>query len=136
MTEKELKRLGKAELCELVAAQGKKIERLEEELADAKQKLEDREVTLSSCGTLAEAALKLNGILEDADRAAEQYVESLRDREAEADSIIEDANRRADEIVHSAEISAGEILAKADAAAQDKLESFTAQFKEFITSHT
>ena len=39
MTEKELKRLGKAELCELVAAQGKKIERLEEELADAKQKL-------------------------------------------------------------------------------------------------
>ena len=98
--------------------------------------LEDREVTLSSCGTLAEAALKLNGIFEDADRAAEQYLESLRDREAEADSIIEDANRRADEIVHSAEISAGEILAKADAAAQDKLESFTAQFKEFITSHT
>ena len=136
MTEKELKRLGQSELCELVAAQGKKIERLEEELADAKQKLEDREVTLSSCGTLAEAALKLNGIFEDADRAAEQYLESLRDREAEADSIIEDANRRADEIVHSAEISAGEILAKADAAAQDKLESFTAQFKEFITSHT
>ena len=42
MTEKELKRLGKAELCELVAAQGKKIERLEEDVSDAKQMLDVR----------------------------------------------------------------------------------------------
>ena len=129
MTEKELKKLGKAELVEMLNTQNKKMERLEEELSEARARLEQRDVAISQCGTLSEAALKLSGIFEDADRAAEQYLESIRDREA-------DANLRAEEIIHNAKISAEEMLAEADAKAQEKLENFTAQFKEFITSHT
>lgn len=136
MTEKELKKLGKAELVEMLNTQNKKMERLEEELSEARARLEQRDVAISQCGTLSEAALKLSGIFEDADRAAEQYRESIRDREAEADRIIDDANLRAEEIIHNAKISAEEMLAEADAKAQEKLENFTAQFKEFITSHT
>ena len=124
MTEKELKKLGKAELVEMLNTQNKKMERLEEELSEARARLEQRDVAISQCGTLSEAALKLSGIFEDADR------------EAEADRIIDDANLRAEEIIHNAKISAEEMLAEADAKAQEKLENFTAQFKEFITSHT
>ena len=80
MADKELKRLRRSELLELLVAQGRRLEQLERELADAKAELENRAITISSAGTLAEAALKLNGVFEAADAAAKQYLENLERR--------------------------------------------------------
>ena len=46
MTDKELKKLSRAELLEMLIAQSKKLSRVEEELAKAKEKLEKREIAL------------------------------------------------------------------------------------------
>ena len=59
MTEKELKKLNRAELLEMLIAQSKKLARTEEELTAAQRELERREIAISASGTLAEAALKL-----------------------------------------------------------------------------
>ena len=64
LTEKELKKLNRYELLELLVAQGKKLDRLQAELDEANAELERRKIAVDSSGSMAEAALKLNGIFE------------------------------------------------------------------------
>jgi light-regulated signal transduction histidine kinase (bacteriophytochrome) len=84
MTDKELARLGRRELLELLIQQSKEMAQLQQELDEAKAQLARREITIESCGTLAEAALKLSGIFEAADAAAAQYLENIK-RHGEAE---------------------------------------------------
>ena len=86
MTEKELRKLNRAELLEMLIAQSKKLNRVEEELSAAQKELERRKIAITTSGSLAEAALKLNGIFEAADQAAAQYLDSLREQESNAGS--------------------------------------------------
>ena len=73
MVEKELKKLSRRELLEILIMQSKRVEKLEAQLAEANRKLEDRRIRLESVGSIAEAALALNNVFEAAQRAAEQY---------------------------------------------------------------
>ena len=77
MTDKELQRLRRSELLEILLSQQKQIESLKSELAEAKKQIEDRKLILARSGSSAEAALKLNGIFEAAQRAADQYLFSI-----------------------------------------------------------
>lgn len=84
VTEKELRKLNRAELLEMLIAQSKKLSRVEDELSAAQKELERRKIAITTSGSLAEAALKLNGIFEAADQAAAQYLDSLREQESNA----------------------------------------------------
>lgn len=70
-------RLSRQELLEVLVKQSRRIDELEAQLKEANEKLAQRELIVGSAGTLAEAALKLNHIFEDADAACRQYRESL-----------------------------------------------------------
>ena len=81
MTDKELKRLSRAELLELLLEQVEENEALRAEIADLKGQLEDRVIKIENAGSIAEAALRLNGVFEAAEAAAKQYVDSLKELE-------------------------------------------------------
>ena len=55
MTEKELLKLRRSELLEIMLAQSSEIDKLRAELAETKAKLEDREIKIQNAGSLAEA---------------------------------------------------------------------------------
>ena len=78
MTDRELRRLSRAELLEMLIAETEENARLREELAQARSALADRRILLEKSGSIAEIALRLNGIFEAADRAAQQYLQSVR----------------------------------------------------------
>ena len=78
MSNKELKNLNRKQLLELLLEQTERAERLEEKLKELQRKLDDRMLTESNAGSIAEASLKLNGIFESAQNAAEQYLENIR----------------------------------------------------------
>lgn len=78
MTDKELKRMSRAELLELLIEQMEENERLRQSLAKANAALADRQITLDRAGSIAKAALELNKVFEAADLAARQYVENVR----------------------------------------------------------
>lgn len=78
MTDRDLKKLSRADLLELLLEQRKINARLYTELQDAKEKLACREIEIATAGSLAEAALRLNGVFEAADQAAKQYLENVR----------------------------------------------------------
>lgn len=78
MTDKELRRLSRAELLEMLLAQTEENRQLRERLRETEKALADRRITLEQAGTMAEAALKLNGVFDAVDRAVQQYLENVR----------------------------------------------------------
>ena len=101
MTEKELRKLGRAELLELLLEQAREFEALEQRLNAAEAALQ-----LETCGSIAEASLKLNGVFEAAQKAAEQYQQNVE--------------RLCQEKISAAESQAQEILARAKKAANQQ----------------
>lgn len=77
MTDKELRRLSRAELLEMLLAQTEENDRLKKRLEEAEKALEDRRVDIARAGSLAEASLQLNQVFAAADQAAKQYLENV-----------------------------------------------------------
>ncbi|MBQ8752111.1 MAG: DNA repair protein [Clostridia bacterium] len=86
MTEKELKRLRRADLLELLIEQTQENLRLRQELEEARAKLADRAVRIERSGSLAEAAMQLSGVFEAAQDACSRYIENIRLRSLEEES--------------------------------------------------
>ena len=80
MTPKELRRLRRSDLMEMLLELSKENLQLRQELDEANQKLRDRTIRIEEAGSLAEAALLLNGVFEAAQAACQQYEENLRMR--------------------------------------------------------
>ena len=91
MTEKELLKLKRSEMLEIMLAQSREIDKLREELEEAKAKVEDRELRLKDCGNIAEASLRLTNIFTEAQKAVDLYVENIK-RRAAAESGEADFN--------------------------------------------
>ena len=99
MTEKELKKLNRYQLLELLMMQTERADRLQERLEEAERQLNERTVRISELGSIAEAALQLNQVFETAQNAADQYLREAVDRaEREAALIVERAKLQAGEI--------------------------------------
>ena len=78
MTDKELRRLSRGELLEMLIAQTEENRQLKIRLERAEAQLRDRRIAVEKAGSLAEAALQLNRVFEAADKAAQQYLENVR----------------------------------------------------------
>lgn len=78
MTKKELKKLSRADLLELLIEQSEELNELRARLTIAEESLKNREIAVSRAGSIAEASLILNGVFEAAQAACEQYLDNVR----------------------------------------------------------
>lgn len=78
MTDRELRKLSRADLLELLLKEHKENEQLRLQLEQAQEKLTSREIEIEVAGSLAEAALRLNDVFKAADQAAAQYLHNVR----------------------------------------------------------
>ena len=76
--DKELKRLRRQDLLELLVAQSEEIDRLRAQLAKTQDQLNEKTIAMREAGSLAEAAVKISGVMEAAQEAADIYLESLK----------------------------------------------------------
>ena len=90
MTPKELRLLRRSDLMEMLLELSQENRELRRELEDAKRQLQDRTIRIREAGSLAEAALQLNGVFEAAQAACQQYEENLRLRCQDPTVIWED----------------------------------------------
>lgn len=74
----ELKRLSRSDLLEMLIEQVRENDRLKAELEEKDRLLQDRQIKIQECGSIAEAALKLNGVFEAAQAAALQYIDNVK----------------------------------------------------------
>lgn len=79
MNDKELRKISRKELLEVLLEQAKKIESLEKELQKTKEELNSKKLVISESGNLAEASLKLSGIFEVAQQAADEYIYNIKE---------------------------------------------------------
>lgn len=89
VTEKELKKLNRYQLLELIILQTEEMEKLKKELEETKAKLEKRQIIMEKVGNIAEASLQLSGIFEAAQMAADVYLESVKEYVGAAEEIVE-----------------------------------------------
>lgn len=123
--DKGVQKLKRGELLEILIEQNRenealrnKIMSLEEENDSLKEKINDRKIRIEKAGSLAEAALSINGIFDSAHAAAKQYLDNLEElyeREAEtigmkedkarkaSQEMLDDAVRKCDELTNSTE---------------------------------
>ncbi len=109
MKDKKLKRLRRAELLELLLEQTRETERLRERLAEAEIALTQRFLKLREAGDLAHAVVAINNVMEDAQKAAQQYLDNIAAMEEETrktcEKMIDDARQEAARIIENAENS-------------------------------
>lgn len=85
MTERELRRLSRTDLLELLLAQRKENEQLKRILDETQSQLADRTISIENAGSLAEASLQLSGIFSAAQDSCQFYLENIKllnDRQA------------------------------------------------------
>lgn len=70
--------MSRAALVEIIYELQRTVGALRAELSDAQEKLEERYIALSEVGNLADAAVRLNGLMEAAQRTAEDYLLQVR----------------------------------------------------------
>ena len=124
MTNKELRKLSRAELIDILFELQTQNENLTAENRELAAQLESRQLQITEAGSFAEAALRLNGVFEAAQAAADQYVRCTKDSLAIAERTLAAAKRQADTLVQEATAQAQKLLADADA----RLESSWSQF--------
>lgn len=78
MTDKELQRLSRRELLEMLVLLTEENDALKQRLQEAEAQLADRQIRIANAGSIAEAALQISGVLEAAETAAQQYLENVR----------------------------------------------------------
>lgn len=102
MTDKELKRLGRAELVEMLLAQVDENEKLKTQLKEIQEQLDRRQIAIHEAGSIAEAALRLNGVFEAAQTAAAEYLENVKRMSGEGEALLrgmeEEAKQKAEAI--------------------------------------
>ena len=88
MTDKELKKLRRVELLELLLDQAMEKENLQKQLKEAQNALACRELQLKEAGSIADAALRLNDIFTSADQAAQDYLNGVRAMQEQEQELL------------------------------------------------
>ncbi len=88
--EVDLRRMSRRELLTMLLDMKIREDKLIQALAEARMKADDRQIRIERAGSIAEAALELNGIFAAAQKAADDYLASIRL-----------SNKHSEELLHS-----------------------------------
>ena len=130
MTDRELRKLSRAELLGLLLEESRENERLREQLNQANQALIGKNIALTKAGSIAEAALALNGVFDAAEQAAQQYLDNIQRLSGEQQTLCQ---RMEDEARQKAEEMLAETrrrCSQMEAEAQAKCEEMTASAQQ------
>jgi transcription termination factor NusB len=106
MTDKEFKRLSRAQLIDIIYKLQLELDKVNEEKQELESKLADKRLRLQSAGNIAEAALEINDCFRSAQNAADQYLNEIKvireETVAERHRILKEAKAEAEAIVAGA----------------------------------
>lgn len=117
MTNKELRKLSRAQLLELLLTQSRALEETQAQLAAAQEELSSRNLSVQEAGNLAEAAMKLNDVFLSAQNAADQYLFNVKNQ----NSVVDQALGQAEKIISDAKAQAAAL----EAQTQEKCDAMT-----------
>ena len=103
MISKELKRLNRRELVDVIYQLKKNEEQLQEQITALEAELQDRRIHLSVAGSIAEAATDITDIFSVAQSTADLYLNEIasmrEDAKRECERMIEEAGKKVETIM-------------------------------------
>ena len=112
MTDKEFKRLSRAQLIEIIYQLQLELDKVNEEKQALERDLADKRLRLSNAGNIAEAALEINDCFRSAQNAAEQYLNEIKaireETEAQRKRILAETKAEAEAIIAGAKNTQGD----------------------------
>ena len=112
MTDKEFKRLNRAQLIDIIYQFQLQVEKLTARNQALETELADRRLRLRNAGNIADAALEINDCFRSAQNAAEQYLNEIQaireETEAEKQRILAQARAEAEAIIAGAKKTQGD----------------------------
>ena len=129
MTDKEFKRLSRAQLIEIIYQLQLQIDTLNEEKQSLEGELADKRLRLSNAGNIAQAALEINDCFRSAQNAAEQYLNEIK-------AIREDTEAERERILAQAQAEAAAILADAGRVQSNDDSAIDAILEEIQQGHS
>ena len=106
MTEKDLRKLNRYQLLELLVVQTERADKLQARLEETEKQLQEQNLQIASLGSIAEASLQLNGVFRAAQEAADMYLDAAKKH---AQEIEEAAHKKAAEILTQTQAQARRI---------------------------
>lgn len=135
MKEKDLKHMNRSELLQMLLAQAEEVKSLRAQLEQAQAQLQERKIAIDEAGSIAEAALKLNGVFDAAQAAAQEYldnIQSLSGRQEEvARKIQEEAEEKARQTMAQADAYSQKVHREAD----EYLKQVLGSARSFLQDH-
>ena len=128
MTEKELKKLNRYQLLELLIMQTTRADQLQKQLEEVQNKLNSREMDLASVGSIAEASLQLSGIFNAAQDSCQCYMDNIRllseRQSAICQQMEEETKERCNKMVSEAEMKSQQCWENCSAKIRQLAESY------------
>ena len=128
MTEKELRRLSRTDLLELLLAQRRENEQLRCILDQTQSQLADRTIKIEKAGSIAEASLQLSGIFTAAQDSCQYYMDNIKllsERQAQVCQQMEqETQEKCDRMVAEAEQKAQQCWENCSAKIKALVDSF------------
>lgn len=132
MTDKELRKLSRSDLLELLISQTEENRVLKSRVDQMQDQLLDRRIAVDKAGSIAEASLQLNGVFQAAEKAAQQYLENIQRISEEQDTIGRNIREKATEEAEAIRADAEKIRQEADAYSRKVHEQADAYWKQVI----
>lgn len=131
MTDKELRRLSRKELLQMLLIQSRELNELREKYSAAQAALNERSIKLENAGSIAEAALRLNGVFEAADAACRQYTENASSGGYKSDNSEPSPEERAERILAEANARARLVESNTRARCEELLRKVGQQLQRY-----
>ena len=129
MTDKEFKRLSRAQLIEIIYQLQLQLDKVNEEKRALESELKDKRLRLLSAGNIAEAALEINDCFRSAQNAAEQFLDEIKaireETDAESQRILKKAKAEAEAIIAGAKKKQGDYDSAMDVILKEDKQSYS-----------
>lgn len=127
MTERELRRLSRTDLLELLLAQRRENEQLRCILDQTQAQLADRTIQINKAGSIAEASLQLSGIFTAAQDSCQYYLENIKLLSERQNAICQQMEQETKE-------KCDRMVAEAELKSQQCWENCSVKIKQLVDS--
>ncbi len=118
MTEKELRKLSRVDLLQIIVDLNNENLELIQKKEELTNKLNNKDITITEAGSIAQAALQLSGVFTAAEEAATQYLDNIKKLNDNKKEIEENARKQAEDeakkLISQAENQAASIIKQAN----------------------
>ena len=129
MTDKEFKRLSRAQLIDIIYQLQLQVDELTEQKQALEKELADKRLRLRNAGNIADAALEINDCFRSVQNAAEQYLNEIK-------AIHEETEAERQRILAQAQAEAAAILEGTKKTQLDYHSVIEAVLREYERSHS